>query len=172
MSHPNQPYHVGPDYGPGQAAVARSHYQPFQAPPWPPLRQKKRFWTSTGGVFTIVGIILGSVFLVCGGLLALGLVSDSTAAKKMDVKLTSCSFENDGFLPSATVEYTVKNTGDTARGALIRIEYRDGAGNRVDTDTAYVQTIQPGDTVRAEETTMLDAAVSPGSGKCAIVGVD
>jgi hypothetical protein len=52
----------------------------------------------------------------------------------------------------------------------VKIEYRDGGGNRIDTDTAYVRNIAPGDTVRTDESTILDA-VPAGSISCQIVGV-
>ncbi|MFD0519021.1 FxLYD domain-containing protein [Paractinoplanes durhamensis] len=105
----------------------------------------------------------------CVGVAVIGLVSDRSAASEMHVTVTGCKFSGGDVLPAATVEYTVTNNGDSARGVTVRFEYRDSAGNRIDTDTAHVKSIAPGDTVRAEETTLLDATVS--SGICAITGV-
>jgi hypothetical protein len=72
-------------------------------------------------------------------------------------------------LPMAKVTYTVKNTAATARAAEVQIEYRDSDGNLLDTDTALTRPVPAGDSIRAEESTQLNAA-GPG-GKCRLVGV-
>lgn len=144
--------------------------QPVSPPPFYPPPKKKSFWSSTGGVFAILGMVFGGVILLCVGLAAVGLVSDRNAASKMDVQITSCKFTGSEVLPSATVGYTVVNNGDSTRSVSIKIEYRDSSGARIDTDTAYVRDVKAGDTVRGEETTLLDAAPS-GSGECVVVGV-
>jgi hypothetical protein len=88
----------------------------------------------------------------------------------MKVAVTGCSFASTGSLQTAKVDFTVTNTGATARSASVGIEFRDGAGNRVDTDTAYVKTVAPGDTVRASESTILDASVES-TGRCLVTSV-
>lgn len=86
-----------------------------------------------------------------------------------EVVAQSCSVDSGGMLPMAKLVYTVKNTAATARKATIQIEYRDGDGNLLDTDTAVTGPIPAGDSIRAEESTQLNAA-APG-GKCKLVGV-
>jgi hypothetical protein len=51
----------------------------------------------------------------------------------------------------------------------IGIEYRDSSGARIDTDTARVRNVAPGDTVRTEETTLLDAGAP--TGRCQITSI-
>ena len=63
----------------------------------------------------------------------------------------------------------MKNNGDTTRSATVAVEYRDGDGARLDTDTVYVRSVAPGDTARSDESTFLDAeAVSV---RCVITGI-
>ncbi|MBF9129381.1 hypothetical protein I0C86_10405 [Plantactinospora sp. S1510] len=130
---------------------------------------KRSFWSSPGGVFAIIGIIVGSVVVVCVGLAIAGALMSGSAASKMDASVVSCTF-TPGPLSSATVGIQVKNNGVSTRTAKVGIEYRDGSGNRIDTDTAYVRNIRPGDTARVEETTLLDAEVTS-AGTCKIVDV-
>ena len=163
---PHEQHPVSPGPHPPQQYAPPASPQPYPLMPPP----KKSFWSSTGGVLTIIGIVIGAVILLCGGLAAVGLVGGQAAASKMHVELTSCEFTASDVLPSVDVGYTVTNNGDSTRSARIEIEYRDSSGARIDTDTAYVRDIAPGDTVRGEETTILDAAPS-GSGRCVVVGV-
>jgi hypothetical protein len=137
-------------------------------PPGWPRPPKISFWSTTKGSFTIIGIIFGSLALITVAFAGIAYLSNQ-GSSSMDAKILSCSFAGDT-LPTATVEYTIKNNGNSTRGATIHIEYRDSSGNRVDTDTARVRSIQPGDTVRSEEVTFLDASVS--SGTCVITGID
>jgi hypothetical protein len=130
---------------------------------------KRSFWSSPGGIFAIIGIIVGSVVVVCVGVAVVGAVAGNSAASKMDASVVSCTF-TPGPLSSATVGIQVKNNGDSTRTAKVAIEYRDGSGNRIDTDTAYVRNVRPGDTARVEETTLLDAEVTS-AGSCKVVGV-
>lgn len=120
-------------------------------------------------VFAIIGIILGSVVVVCVGVAVVGAAVSGSAASKMDASITSCTFTS-GPLSSAKVGIQVKNNGDSTRTAKVDIEYRDSSGNRIDTDTAYVRNVKPGDTARVEETTLLDAEVTS-AGTCKVVGV-
>jgi hypothetical protein len=91
------------------------------------------------------------------------------AADAFDVSVTSCNATGTT-LATATIGLSVKNTSSSTKSATVKIEYRDGSGNRLDTDTAYVRNIAPGDTVRTDETTILDA-VPAGSISCEIVDV-
>ena len=159
MSTQSQPP-VNPGYGPP------AYGQPIPPANWayPPL-PKKSFWRSTGGILTIVFGTIGLIVLGCVGLAVLGFVTDQNAAKGMDVKITSCRFEGSDILPSVTVGLQVTNTGSSARGANVGLEYRDGGGRRIDTDTARVPSLAPGDTAAYEEVTLLDAAASGGTCK-------
>lgn len=118
-------------------------------------------------VLVVVGVI--TTVVLCGGLVLAGAVSDRAGLDDMDVTITSCEFSGGEILPSATVGYTVTNRGSSARSVTLRIEYRDGSGARIDTDTAYVRDVRPGDTVRGEEITLLDVPVA--AGKCTLAGV-
>ncbi|XVV10841.1 FxLYD domain-containing protein [Actinoplanes sp. CA-131856] len=151
---------VPPTYGPPPGYPAPHFFGP------PP---KKNFWSTPGG---IVLIVVGAVVLGCLGLGVIGSIG-STGSRdnaNLETAVVGCEFTGDDVLPSAKITFTVKNNGKSAHGATVRIEYRDAAGNRIDTDTSYVKSIAPGDTVKAEETTLLDAAIS-GSGTCGITGV-
>lgn len=76
--------------------------------------------------------------------------------------VVSCSFTG-GDLPMATVGFTITNNSTVTRNATVHIEYRDLAGSRIDTDTSYVRNIAPGDTVRTEESTLLNASADHGT---------
>lgn len=153
-----QPTH--PAYGPPPGA--------YPPPPGKPVSPRLAFWTSAQGIICIFAIAAGVTFVVFVLTTVLG-PSATPASKTLDVSVTGCEFSGSDSLPSATVEFTVRNTGDVARGATIGIEYRDASGARIDTDTARVKSIPAGDIVRSSETTILDAAAS--SGTCAIVSV-
>jgi len=84
---------------------------------------------------------------------------------KMLVEVTSCDFAG----ATAKVGLTVHNTGSTARSAQIAIEYRDAAGTRIDTDSTTAREVAPGDTVRLEESTLLDVPTE--SGTCRVAAV-
>lgn len=140
-------------------------YQPGP-PPFLPPPPRRSFWSSPGGILTIIGIVFGGLIVVCGGLTIIGKVSDDAALSKIKVELTSCKA---GTI-TATAGYTVTNKGDTARRVTIDIEYRDASGARLDTDTAYVGEVPAGDTVRGEESTVLNAEPS-GALTCKIVKV-
>lgn len=120
--------------------------------PVPPPR-KQSFWASAAGILTIIGICFAGLLVLCGGLVMIGRISDSNAAGKIDVQLTSC----EGTGSVAKVGYSVTNNGDQARRVRLDIEYRDSSGARLDTDTAYVGSVPAHDTVRGEESTFLNA---------------
>ena len=153
---PTQPTNPAPP--PPQYAPPPTSGQ-FYAPP------KKPFWSSTGGILIIVFGVIGLVVLLCCGLGARGVIDDQAAASKMDVQLTECKVA----AGVATVGYSVTNNGDETNSVRLKIEYRDSSGARLDTDTAYVRSVAPGDTARGEETTFLDATAS--SITCKIVDV-
>jgi hypothetical protein len=127
---------------------------------------RRSFWSTTGGAWTVVGIVVGGVVLAVLGTVAMRALPTGQSGTSMDAELVSCRF----VAGTATVGYTVTNGGSRTESATVRFEYRDSAGRRVDTDSGYVRDVAPGDTVRAEEVTLLDAAVD--SGECLIVGVD
>ncbi|MFI6332903.1 FxLYD domain-containing protein [Micromonospora chersina] len=96
---------------------------------------------------------LAVVALLCGGLATIGALSNRQSLNHIDVQVTSC--ESTGSV--AKVGFTVRNSGKQARRVTLDIEYRDAAGARLDTDTAYVGNVPAGDTVRGEESTILNA---------------
>jgi hypothetical protein len=151
--------------------LAMAEGQPVPPPPVQPWKAKSRkeWWTKGPGIVLLLvgaGLLIGLLSVV------LGAVNPATPARQqLQVEITSCEFDGaDIGLPSATVGLQITNTGSTAKGARVEIEYRDGGGARVDTDTAYVKSIAPGDVARHEETTLLDAGVTSG-GSCHVVGV-
>lgn len=140
--------------------------QPYAPPPgyYPP--KKKSFWGSSAGILLIVFGSIAVLGVVCVGLVTVGRITDSNAAKQIDVQLTSCG----GTGSVAKVGYTVTNNGSKARRVTLKLEYRDGSGARLDTDTAYVGSVPAGDTVRGEESTILNAT-SGSAITCKVVGV-
>ncbi len=158
---PQPPQHPGPPYAPPPYPPSPPGFYP------PPPPQKKSFWRSTGGVLLIVFGSIGLVVLLCGGLATVGMISDRNELEKIDVQLTSCG----GTGSVAKVGYSVTNNGDTARRVTLDIEYRDSSGARLDTDTAYVGSVPAHDTVRGEESTILNATPDNGSISCKIVKV-
>lgn len=91
---------------------------------------------------------------------------DLTGKSDFTVGVASCE-ASEGV---ATVGLVVTNRGKTTSSAAISIEYRDASGARIDTDTAYVRSIAPGDTARTTESTFLDAAPA-GALTCAVTKV-
>lgn len=142
-----------------QPPPAPAAYGPPPTPPGPPAPPRKpSFWsTSAGGL-----VIAGAVIVAIMGAVAVGLLLRSQRRADLDVTVVSCEFHGS----TATVGYTVQNTGDSAHDVTLKIEYRDGSGARIDTDTAYVRGVPPGDTVRGEESTFLDAPTT--SGRCLV----
>lgn len=143
----------------------QTYTPPPASPPVKPPNSKLVFWTSGQGVVCML-LIAGLLVAVLVGVI--NRIS-GPAADNFNVSVTSCDATT-GSLPTATIGFTIKNTSSKPRGATVKIEYRDGAGSRLDTDTAYVRDIQPGDTVRHEESTILDAAPAD-SVNCEITGI-
>jgi hypothetical protein len=127
-----------------------------QTPNWPgytpPLPLGKGTWKSPTN---IVAIIITAAVIAVAALWFLGDRADKKAISALDVIITTCTLTGTN-VPVAKVRYTVTNNGDVARAATLTFEYRDAGGARLDTDTARVQTLTPGDTARAEESTVLD----------------
>ncbi|MEV6633858.1 FxLYD domain-containing protein [Actinoplanes sp. NPDC051470] len=137
--------------------------QPYNVPPTgyptppPAPKPKPTFWQTFPGAMTIVGIVVAGIAV----LFLLPMINPGPDGDDLDVNLTSCNASQFG---NARVGITVKNNSKQKVTAKIGIEFRDSAGARVDTDTAYVRDIAPGDTARSEELTNLDA--SSGSITC------
>ena len=141
-----------------------SYPPPQQPPPQRPVGPRLKFWTSGPGIlilFAIAGVVIG-------GIAAVTRLVEGPPSKNFDVTVVKCS--SGSVLDSAVVGFTITNNSDQVRSATVKVEYRDGDGNRLDTDTTYVPNIAPGDTVRKEEGTMLDADPE-GAITCRIVGI-
>ena len=116
-----------------------------------------------------LALIFGALGVVVVGLFVIGTLTKKTSAPESDgvsVQLTSCDMDSAG-IASAKVGLTIKNGGDRERDVRVELEYRDSSGARIDTDTVYVRNVAAGDTVRHDETTLLDAPPS-GQGRCVI----
>lgn len=138
---------------------------PPQPPPQPtqPSRFGVTFWTRGPGVILVViaaGLMLLGIFAATEGL-----KPGKANASDLDVTMTSCSITGS----TAKVGLSVTNRGDRTRSVSIGIEYRDSSGARLDTDTARIWSIAPGDTARTDETTLLDAGAP--SGRCVITSI-
>lgn len=135
----------------------------MSVPQQPQPSPRRIFWTKGPGVILVVMAVGVPLF---GSLLLLDNVNSKPSG---DARVVSCELGGSESLPQATVGLTVHNTGKVAHSFAIEVEYRDSSGNRIDTDTARVRNLGPGDTARVDETTLLDAAVT--SGTCVVVGV-
>ena len=153
-----------PPIVPGQPG---NQYWPPQpvGPPVKPPSPKLAFWTSATGIICML-LIAGAAVL---GIAIATDIASGPASDNFTVTVTSCSAST-GSLSTAKIGFTIKNTSTAARSATVKIEYRDGAGNRIDTDTAIVKTIQPGDMASVAESTLLDGAAD-GTIRCAITGI-
>jgi hypothetical protein len=160
---PNQPP-PGPPY-PQQQYPPQAPYGYQAPPPQKPPNSKLVFWTSSTGVVLMLLIAFVAVIVLAGIVNRV----QGPAGAKFGVTVTSCNVTGTT-LATATIGLAVRNAGKSTSSATVKIEYRDGGGNRIDTDTAYVRDIAPGDTARTEETTILDAAPT-GSISCEVVGV-
>jgi hypothetical protein len=130
-------------------------------PPVKPPNPKLVFWTSPAGIAIMLGAV--AILFLVGALMTRS--SGGEATKDLAATIVSCDFTGD----TATVGFTVTNNGAATQNATVHIEYRDGSGNRIDTDTSIVRKIAPGDTARCQEQTLLDAPAT--SGTCQITGV-
>lgn len=83
----------------------------------------------------------------------------------IDAEITSCEFRGGGEVPtSVTVDYTVTNHDSEARGVSLEIEYRNGAGGRINSDVVDVPNVPAGDTVRGQLVRHV-----PAPGQCVLV---
>jgi hypothetical protein len=130
-------------------------------PPYPPPAVDRK--ADSRKQLKIAGIAVGAV-LVLIGLVMAGAFLQGHDLAKLDTTVTGCTSTS----TVATVQFTITNTGSRSQGATVHVEYRDGTGAQVDTDTTVVGAIQPGDTVRKEESTILDSAPAGGSITCRI----
>lgn len=174
MSTPDQPTGAVPppqQWPAGQYPPPPPPYPPVAGPPHgyypPPPPVRKSFWSSSGGILTIIGICFGALVVLCGGMAVIGRAGDNAALSKIDVQLTSCG----GTGSVAKVGYSVTNNGGQNRRVTIELEYRDSSGARLDTDTAYVGEVPAGDTVRGEESTILNATPANGAVTCKVTKV-
>lgn len=113
----------------------------------------------------LFGIILGGVL---GGIALLFtlLAIMPSAADDVEVHITSC--ENNGL--AATAGYVATNRGDSTTTVTISVEYQNYLGEKVDDDVETSQDIAPGQTLRGEVTTFLDAEMG-NKGQCVLTGV-
>jgi len=158
-----------PPIVPGQPQPTPYAYSPPPpgGPPAQAAKSKTAFWLRGPGIILVivaVGLALFGIVALTGGLKA-----GTAADDDLSVTMTSCEFTGSDSLPSAKVGLTVTNNGDRTRSVTIGIEYRDSSGARIDTDTARVRNVAPGDTVRTEETTLLDAGAP--TGRCQITSI-
>lgn len=133
--------------------------------PTRPVSPRLAFWTSPAGVVSLLAIA-GAVIL------AIALITDAfspSPADRFKVQVTSCSATS-GPLATATVGFTIENTGDSTASATVSIEYRDADGSRLDTDTSTVRNLPAGETARQDESTILNA-VPTGALTCRITGI-
>ncbi len=151
---------------PGTQPPAVPGQPQYSPPPAKPVNPKLAFWTSPAGIISMLAIA-GALMLVLVGVT--NMIS-GPASDNFKVSVTSCTADRSPSLATAKIGLSVTNTSKATRSATVKIEYRDGGGSRLDTDTAYVRNIAPGDTARAEESTLLDA-VPTGTISCEIVGI-
>ncbi|MER7164480.1 FxLYD domain-containing protein [Micromonospora sp. NPDC000207] len=145
-----------------------AHPYPPQYHPTPPPPRPTSWAKSTAGILTLTGIgCLALTMLICGGVIAAGAAMDRRGLDDIDAQLTACEISTIGI---GKIGYTVTNNGSAARRVSLKLEYRDATGARVDTDTARVGEVPAGDTVRGEETTILNATPT-GTVECKIVGI-
>jgi hypothetical protein len=143
-------------------------HQPYGQPPPPrPVSPRLAFWTSARGVLSMLVIAGALIFLYIG-------ISDrlaGPASDNFDITVTSCTGNAAGSLATADIGFTITNTSKQARSATVRIEYRDGDGSRLDTDTSVVRSLPAGETARQNESTILDGTPT-GVITCRVTGVN
>jgi hypothetical protein len=106
------------------------------------------------GAIAVVALIAAVV-----GLAWVGARSDRAEVAKFRVEVTSCTFTGS----TATVGLLVVNTGDAKRDVHVQVEYRDAGGTRLKTDETAAGTVAAGDTVRLDDSTVLDAPADGGT---------
>lgn len=142
------------------------------APPPPPARSRKDWWLKGPGLIVLIaalGVPLGLLLVLGGGNTGAGTPDD--IRKQITVQVSDCEMSGADGLNTAKVSLVVGNISQQTRSARIEIEYRDGNGRRLDTDTAYIRDIEPGDTVSHQESTILDGVPTGQGGTCAITSI-
>ena len=146
------------------------HSQPYIPPPSVPLsipggpwkpKNRKEWWLKGPGIIVLIVVVIGTL-----GVLAGVLGERGAGSSDITVRITSCVLGEVG----GKVGLEVTNGSGRTRTVRIGLEYRDGSGARVDTDTATVRGVRPGETVRHDEPTLLNAAVT-GQGECVVTSV-
>jgi hypothetical protein len=130
--------------------------------PWKP-KSRKEWWTKGPGIIVLIVAVVGTLAVLAA---VLGEVESKNATDDIRVQVTKCELGE----IAGTVGLSVTNNGTKTRTVRIGLEYRDGSGRRVDTDTATVRDVSPGDTVVHDEPTLLNAAVT-GQGACIVTSV-
>ncbi|REF97238.1 hypothetical protein DFJ67_3235 [Asanoa ferruginea] len=120
---------------------------------------KPGFWDTLPGVFTVLGL-LALVTLV-----VLLRVGNGRSQSDLVADIASCEFHGS----SVAVSLTIRNDGEEAGSARIEWEYRDAKGGVVGKDSVVVSDAAPGQTVRREVTTSLDAPTSKGTCEITVV---
>jgi hypothetical protein len=123
----------------------------------------------SGGVLAIV--ISGAVLLccvgpvvACFGLGGLGLILDEARPGPTST-VTSCQFDDNAFLPSATVGYRVTNNSNVVEDYTMDVFVLDASGTQVGEGVAFAFDVAAGSSVADETTVFLDA---PGGSTCEI----
>jgi hypothetical protein len=112
--------------------------------------------------------VLGAAVLALLVIAALAAMTGGrSASDDVDVQVVGCT----GSSGVATATVQAKNLTSDTLTARVDIEYRDGAGRRLDTDRVTLRAIAAGDTAVADESTILDAAPG-GSITCVATKVD
>lgn len=135
-------------------------YQQPYAPVPPPVDRKREIRKAL--------VIAGVAIVACLVVFAV-LWFSAPQDKAGRFTLSACRVTS-ASLNVATASFTITNTTGSTQSATLAIEYRDATGAKLDTDTAYVRGIAPGDTVRRDEPTLLDGAPA-GSITCAITSI-
>ncbi|WP_433370828.1 FxLYD domain-containing protein [Actinoplanes sp. CA-142083] len=101
------------------------------------------------GFSATYAVLIGVVVLVLG--FGAYYLFGRSSGSGFDAKVTKCSASGS----VATVGLEVHNRSSDTQTATVRIEYHDGAGKLLDTDTALVRDIGGGDTENVEQSTLL-----------------
>ncbi|MFI5889455.1 FxLYD domain-containing protein [Actinoplanes sp. NPDC051513] len=132
----------------------RPQWEPAQSPSdWqqaplpqrevPPPPQRSGFSASYAVLIGVVVLVLGfGAYYLFG----------RNSGTGFDVKVTKCNASGS----VATIGLEVHNRSSDTQTATIRVEYHDGAGKLLDTDTALVRDIGSGDTESVDQSTILD----------------
>ena len=142
-------------------------HPPPHSPARPQPQRGPLWWRRSDPVTRVIVVVATALApVIIGGVLLITMVSRSAdRGEAVDVSLTGCTFTGS----TATVAFTVVNNGSRDQTVRLRWEYRDASGARVDTDSTRVE-VPAGDTVRDEESTILNADAS--SGTCRLLSVD